>query len=69
MLSSTTQSFREALANPNARGQWGERMAEDVLRHAGFIEHVNYEKQVVVEGAGIPDFTFLLPRAMCSSWT
>ena len=46
-----------------ARGQWGERMAEDVLRLAGFIEHVNYEKQVSVDdGTGIPDYTFLLPK-------
>ena len=62
-LSATTQGLREALANSKARGQWGERMAEDVLRLAGFIEHVNYEKQVAVDdGTGIPDFTFLLPK-------
>jgi len=62
-LSATTQSLREALASPKVRGQWGERMADDVLRLAGFVEHVNYEKQVSVEdGTGIPDFTFLLPK-------
>jgi DNA recombination protein RmuC len=63
-LSSTTNSLREALASSNARGQWGERMAEDVLRLAGFHEGVNYRKRtgVVGEGRGIPDFTFLLPR-------
>ena len=63
-LSSTTNSLREALASSNARGQWGERMAEDVLRLAGFHEGVNYNKRtsVVGEGRGIPDFTFLLPR-------
>ena len=31
-LSESTQALRTALANPQARGQWGERMAEDVLR-------------------------------------
>ena len=62
-LSSSTQSLREALANPKARGQWGERMAEDVLRLAGFIEHVNYEKQTAVEGTrALPDYTFTLPK-------
>ena len=62
-LSATTQGLREALASTKARGQWGERMAEDVLRLAGFIEHVNYEKQVSVDdGTGIPDYTFLLPK-------
>jgi DNA recombination protein RmuC len=62
-LAATTQSLREALANPKARGQWGERMAEDVLRLAGFVEHVNYRKQRSVEGGrAIPDFTFPLPK-------
>jgi DNA recombination protein RmuC len=62
-LSASTQSLREALANPKARGQWGERMAEDVLRLAGFIEHVNYEKQTAVEGTRVlPDYTFTMPK-------
>lgn len=62
-LASSTQSLREALANPKTRGQWGERMAEDVLRLAGFIEHVNYEKQTAIDGArGLPDYTFKLPK-------
>ena len=62
-LADTTQGLREALANSKTRGQWGERMAEDVLRLAGFVEHVNYEKQIAVEGGrSIPDFTFMLPK-------
>ena len=62
-LAGTTQSLREALASPKARGQWGERMAEDVLRLAGFVEHVNYEKQTAVTGGrAVPDFTFPLPK-------
>jgi len=61
-LAATAQSLREALANPKARGQWGERMAEDVLRLAGFVEHVNYTKQTAVDDGRIPDFTFPLPK-------
>src|SRR6201995_5647525 len=34
VLAETTQSLREALSSTTARGQWGERMAEDVLRLA-----------------------------------
>lgn len=61
-LIQSTSTLREALGSTKARGQWGERMAEDVLRMAGFIEHVNYEKQKTIEGVGTrPDFTFLLP--------
>ncbi|MGZ4797917.1 MAG: DNA recombination protein RmuC [Acidimicrobiia bacterium] len=62
-LTQTAQGLREALASSKTRGQWGERMAEDVLRLAGFVEGVQYRKQRAVdEGSGIPDFTFLLPQ-------
>jgi DNA recombination protein RmuC len=57
-----TQTLREVLANPKARGQWGERMAEDVLRLSGFVEGVNYRKQTAITGGTIPDFTFFLPN-------
>ena len=60
-LVETTQSLRQALASPKARGQWGERMADDVLRSAGLVEGVNYVRQKGVAGGGIPDVTFLLP--------
>lgn len=64
-LVQTTATLREALASTKARGQWGERMAEDVLRLAGFVENVNYVKQKTIAGAGSrPDFTFLLPRKL-----
>ncbi len=63
-LTSTTQSLREALASPNNRGQWGERMAEDIIRAAGFIENKQYRKRTAVTGSGqgIPDFTFMMPK-------
>jgi DNA recombination protein RmuC len=66
-LSDSTRSLREALASPQTRGQWGERMAEDVLRLAGFTENVNYRKQASLGGpdsgvSGRPDFTFDLPK-------
>jgi DNA recombination protein RmuC len=58
---STTQSLREALSSSKARGQWGERMADDVLRLAGFVEGINYRRQTAIAGGTVPDFTFLLP--------
>lgn len=62
-LAESARTLREAIASPTARGQWGERMAEDVLRLAGFVENVNYVKQTQVEGGtGRPDFTFPLPK-------
>ncbi len=61
-LAGTTQALRTALASPKARGQWGERMADDVLRTSGMLEGVSYRKQRAIAGGTIPDFTFLLPR-------
>ena len=62
-LRQTTNTLNEALTNSRARGQWGQRMAEDVLRLAGFIENINYQKEKTIEGVGSrPDITFLLPK-------
>jgi DNA recombination protein RmuC len=64
MLNETTNDLRQALSSSQARGQWGERMAEDVLQLAGFLEGVNYAKQRKLRGGGVPDFTFMLPRGL-----
>lgn len=63
-LSQTTHALRQALASPQSRGQWGERMAEDVLRTAGFVHGVNYLTQQQSQ-SGRPDFTFPLPAGRC----
>jgi DNA recombination protein RmuC len=64
-LMHTTNSLREALGSTKARGQWGERMAEDVLRLAGLIENINYVKQKTIDAGRLrPDFTFLLPKSL-----
>jgi len=63
-LTKTTGILNEALASSKVRGQWGERMAEDVLRMAGFIENINYIKQTAIEGGSRPDFTFKLPKGL-----
>lgn len=59
-LARTTGALKEALASSRSRGQWGERMAEDVLRKAGFSEGINYVVQESTD-RGRPDITFLLP--------
>lgn len=60
-LHETTSQLREALANPQRRGRWGERMAEDVLRLAGFTEGISFFKQQMLTDGSKPDFTFPLP--------
>jgi DNA recombination protein RmuC len=64
-LQETASQLKSVLASTKARGQWGERMAEDVLRLAGFVEGINYRKQKALETAGTrPDYTFLLPQGL-----
>ena len=60
-LRQDTAKLNEALAGGQSRGQWGERVADDVLRIAGFIEGVNYMRQHTTAEGNRPDFTFLLP--------
>ncbi len=61
-LTHTAESLQQALADNRARGQWGERMAEDMLHFMGLVEGVNYRKQTSLESGSRPDFTFLLPN-------
>ena len=60
-LSQRTQNLNDVLSSSQARGQWGERLAEDMLRAAGFVEGVNYKKQHTIDGGGKPDYLFDLP--------
>ena len=63
-LNETAHELRQALSSSQARGQWGERMAEDVLQLAGFLEGVNYAKQRRLHSGRVPDYTFMLPRGL-----
>ena len=60
-LTQRTENLNRVLSNSQARGQWGERLAEDMLRAAGFIEGINYDKQTIIDGGGRPDYRFSIP--------
>ena len=60
-LSKRTENLNEILSSAQARGQWGERLAEDMLRAAGFVEGINYRKQGTIDGGGRPDYRFDMP--------
>lgn len=58
-----TSSLKEALSSTGRRGRWGERMAEDILKAAGFMENVNYYRQKTLKTSGSrPDYTFIMPN-------
>lgn len=60
-LARRTDNLSEILSSSQKRGQWGERVVEDMLRAVGFIEGVNYSKQDVNAVGGRPDYTFHMP--------
>ena len=61
-LQESTSKLREILSSSQKRGQWGERMVEDILDFIGFLKDKNYTKQSQVESGEKPDYTFLLPK-------
>jgi len=64
-LKDTTDHLKQALASSKKRGEWGERMAEDIIHLVGMVEGVNYLKQKTLDGsAGRPDYTFIMPNKL-----
>jgi len=64
-LKDTTDHLKQALASSKKRGEWGERMAEDIINLVGMVEGVNYIKQKTLEGSsGRPDYTFMMPNKL-----
>lgn len=61
-LSVNTEGLRKVLSNNQLRGQFGEQVAEDLLRMAGFVLNVDYYFNKEQKGSETrPDFTVLLP--------
>lgn len=61
-LASTTENLKKVLSNNQLRGQFGEQVAEDLLKMTGFVRDVDYlinKRQA--ESSTRPDFTILLP--------
>ena len=64
-LHDTTNQLKAALVSTKARGQWGQRIADDILRLAGFAEGVNYQRDKSQDTVSTrPDYTFFLPQGL-----
>ncbi len=58
----TTEQLARVLSNNQQRGEWGERIIEDLLRANGLVEGVHYERQKRLAGGQFrPDIVLLLP--------
>ncbi|MEO8581215.1 MAG: DNA recombination protein RmuC [Patescibacteria group bacterium] len=62
-LKTTTDSLAKVLSNNQQRGEWGERIIEDLLQSSGFVEGVHYVRQAKLgAGSDRPDITLMLPN-------
>ncbi|NQV29837.1 MAG: DNA recombination protein RmuC [Candidatus Marinimicrobia bacterium] len=61
-LRSTTETLQTLLASSQKRGQWGERLVEDILAYVGLQKNINYTKQETMGDGQRPDYTFKLPK-------
>lgn len=59
-LSVTTETLKKTLSNNQMRGEFGEKVAEDLLKQSGFVIGTDYTKQETFS-EGRPDFTIYLP--------
>lgn len=61
-LTNSASKLNQILHTNNLRGQWGERIAEDILKASGLIEGLHYQKNKQMEtSTNRPDFTIFLP--------
>lgn len=62
-LTISTKKLSEVLSNNQARGEWGEKIIEDLLQANGLLEGVHYSRQKKLAGSELrPDITLLLPN-------
>jgi DNA recombination protein RmuC len=61
-LSVSTESLKKVLSNNQLRGQFGEQVADELLKMAGFVRGVDYEFNKEQAGSETrPDFAVFLP--------
>lgn len=62
-LKVTTDSLKRVLSNNQMRGQFGEQVAENLLKMSGFVRGVDYEFNKEQKSTGTrPDFVIYLPN-------
>lgn len=61
-LSVTTEGLKRVLSNNQLRGQFGEQVAEELLKMAGFVNGTDYVKNKAQDSTSTrPDFCIFLP--------
>ena len=62
-LKASTDTLAKVLSNNQQRGEWGERIIEDIMVSNGLVEGVHFLKQKKLGNTALkPDITILLPN-------
>lgn len=62
-LKNSTDNLKNVLSNNQLRGRYGEEVAENLLKVAGFVKGLSYDGNISQEtNANRPDFTVYLPN-------
>lgn len=61
-LRTTTESLSKVLSSNQMRGQWGEKVASDLLLMSGFVKGVDFDFNKEQDTGKRPDFTIYLPN-------
>jgi len=62
-LRGSTEQLAKVLSNNQSRGEWGERIIEDLMQANGLIEGVHYLRQTKLGSSTFrPDITLILPN-------
>lgn len=62
-LSVTTENLKRVLSNNQMRGQFGEQVAENLLKMSGFVRGVDYDYNKEQKSSGTrPDFVIYMPN-------
>lgn len=61
-LQHSSEKLTRILGNNKLRGEWGEKILEDILQSAGLEKNIHYLTQDVVSSGERPDIVILLPE-------
>jgi DNA recombination protein RmuC len=60
-LSATTENLKKILSNNQLRGQFGEQVAENLLKMSGFVKGTDYDMNKAGDTGTRPDFSVYMP--------
>lgn len=61
-LKASSEKLTRILSDNQVRGEWGEKILEDILQNAGMVKNIHYATQQVLTSGERPDVVIMLPE-------